>query len=592
MGIKGLYEELGSPDRVPLAKLSIDHLRAHKRHIRVAIDISIWSFQSQAVQGRNAGSNAALRVLYYRICTLLELNIHPVFVFDGKERPDFKRNKTVSKNEGYQIALTRRLIIAFGFPIHNAPGEAEAECAYLQQQGVVDAVLSEDVDTLMFGCSNFWRSGSDKKDSKSLDSLQVYTSASIRQKAKLTPHGMILVALMSGGDYDSAGVARIGIKQACAAAKAGYGEDLIKAYNNRHSDGGNAIRAWRERLETSLKTNSERIFTRRQPRVTIPEGFPDHQILEYYVNPKISKSPPEINWDIHLDIDKLRTITKAAFEWSGSGKLIRTLSDKLLSWRLGHHDPGADQFVIDIHQRAAGLKDGTPEKLRITYKPIDVVDLPYEHGVDNVRTKSADSTALLEDENGFSDSDGEDIRVNGVATTESAARKPPKTEYDPRINQRTWIYEEFVRAGASHDVQIWDENEAKKRAAKEKQIHEREQRSKAQSQRAGQNNLSQPKISAFYGQRKLIAKPAEKKVDAALDKADRKDIDRKENNPLVGSYSIKRDGASVGSATKTLKVVTRESLPGAWKAVTEEDEDKYDDKALDDVSICDLTDVQ
>lgn len=32
-----------------------------------------------------------------------------------------------------------------------APGEAEAELAFLNQIGVIDAVLSDDVDTFVFG---------------------------------------------------------------------------------------------------------------------------------------------------------------------------------------------------------------------------------------------------------------------------------------------------------------------------------------------------------------------------------------------------------------------------------------------------------
>ncbi|KAK1640618.1 XPG I-region-domain-containing protein [Colletotrichum phormii] len=39
-----------------------------------------------------------------------------------------------------------------GVPWHKAPGEAEAECAKLQQEGLVDAVWSEDGDAFMFGC--------------------------------------------------------------------------------------------------------------------------------------------------------------------------------------------------------------------------------------------------------------------------------------------------------------------------------------------------------------------------------------------------------------------------------------------------------
>ncbi|KAF3917331.1 hypothetical protein ABW21_db0200509 [Orbilia brochopaga] len=597
MGIKGLYEELGTPDRVPLAKLSIDHLRTHKRPIRVAVDVAIWSFQSQAVQGRNAGSNAALRVLYYRLCTLLKLNIHAVFVYDGKGRPDFKRNKNINKNEGYQIALTRRLIVGFGFPIHNAPGEAEAECAFLQKNGVVDAVLSEDVDTLMFGCTRFWRSGSDKKDSKSLGSLQVYTSTDIQQKAKLTSVGMILVALMSGGDYDTAGIPRVGVKQACAAAKAGYGESLKKAYDNRNSDGGAAIREWKEKLEKSLKTNCERIFVRRQPNVTIPEEFPDYQLLEYYFYPTKSESPPDINWDIRPSIELLQEITRKTLNWSRSGKLIRTLSENLLSWHLGHGNPGADQYVLDILQRDVHLKDGTPERIRITYRPLDIVKVSYNHDEDGVHVEpAADQTALLEDENGHSDSDDDDLRTNGRATTEATARRPekPKSSFDPRENQRTWVYEEFLRAGAALRLQAWDDNEAKKQAAKEKRGQEKEQKSNARqlkNQKAARSVASQQKINTFFSQRKVIMKPAEKNMNT--EKGDQDVICQKENNPVVSSQpSTKREGVSAASkAVKTIRAKPRESLPGTWRVATEADSE-YDDKTLDGLEICDLTDVQ
>lgn len=34
-----------------------------------------------------------------------------------------------------------------------APGEAEAELAYLNRMGIIDAVLSDDVDNFLFGAT-------------------------------------------------------------------------------------------------------------------------------------------------------------------------------------------------------------------------------------------------------------------------------------------------------------------------------------------------------------------------------------------------------------------------------------------------------
>ena len=149
MGIHGILKEIGPGQRISIAKLSAGHYAAHSRCLRLAIDISIWLFQIQSGKG---GSNPALRTFYYRLLRLLSLNIHPLFVFDGPNKPQFKRNKKVG-GPGVRVAsvpefLAKQLLKQFGFPWHVAPGEAEAECALLQREGIVDAVLSEDVAQL------------------------------------------------------------------------------------------------------------------------------------------------------------------------------------------------------------------------------------------------------------------------------------------------------------------------------------------------------------------------------------------------------------------------------------------------------------
>lgn len=37
--------------------------------------------------------------------------------------------------------------------VHKAPGEAEAELAYLNRIGVIDAIITDDVDTFLFGAT-------------------------------------------------------------------------------------------------------------------------------------------------------------------------------------------------------------------------------------------------------------------------------------------------------------------------------------------------------------------------------------------------------------------------------------------------------
>ena len=121
-----VFKDIGPGQRISLAKFSSNHYAEHSRPFRLAIDISIWLFQIQSGKG---GSNPALRTFYYRLLRLLSLNIHPLFVFDGPNKPLFKRNKKVG-GPGVRVAsvpefLAKQLLKQFGFPWHVAPGEAE-----------------------------------------------------------------------------------------------------------------------------------------------------------------------------------------------------------------------------------------------------------------------------------------------------------------------------------------------------------------------------------------------------------------------------------------------------------------------------------
>ena len=49
------------------------------------------------------------------------------------------------------------LLNVFGLPYMTAPSEAEAQCAALEQLGLVDGVVTEDSDTFLFGGTSVYR---------------------------------------------------------------------------------------------------------------------------------------------------------------------------------------------------------------------------------------------------------------------------------------------------------------------------------------------------------------------------------------------------------------------------------------------------
>ncbi len=134
--------------------------------MRLGIDAPLWLFHAKSLPKiEGAGANADLRMLFFRLANLFALPILPVFVFDGSQKPSLKRGMTHSysaQSQGGFAGLQllhdfKELIRAFGFIVHEAPGEAEAELAWLSEYGFLDVVLTDDADVLAFGARKVLR---------------------------------------------------------------------------------------------------------------------------------------------------------------------------------------------------------------------------------------------------------------------------------------------------------------------------------------------------------------------------------------------------------------------------------------------------
>ncbi|KAF2465475.1 uncharacterized protein BDR25DRAFT_396177 [Lindgomyces ingoldianus] len=469
MGINGIYKEIGPGQRIALSKLAVEKFEETGRPLRIAIDVSIWLFQIQASKGMHeyhfSGTNPALRTFFYRLLRLISLSIHPIFVFDGPNKPPFKRNKRTGRNvASIPEFLAKQLLNQFGFPVHRAPGEAEAECALLQREGIVDAVLSEDVDTLMFGSGVTIRNWSPElKTSTTPTHVNVYDAIKTKHgPSGLDREGMILVALMSGGDYVPEGIPGCGPKTACEAARAGFGRDLCNVAKNDAI----AMKSWRDRLQHELKTNESKFFKTKHKSLVIPDDFPRADILGYYTHPAISnkagldKLRRSIEWDQDFDFPGLRRFTNDAFDWAklgGAKHFIRNLAPVLLVRHLRMRGEGGGstlddltsvqdeeaQLVKGIHgKRQHSVTDNTPE-LRVSFIPLDLVniDLDKEDPDDDLPESTSDDETPLDIEDGEPD---------------TAAKKRGPTKFDPSKPLRVWVMETYVKVGVPLKVQDWE----------------------------------------------------------------------------------------------------------------------------------------
>ncbi|KAI2777182.1 hypothetical protein F4815DRAFT_302778 [Daldinia loculata] len=477
MGIKGIYKEIGTGKRISLTKLAVEKLEETGRPLRIAIDIAIWQFQVQAGRG---GSNPAVRTLFYRLLRLLGLSIQPIFVFDGPRKPVFKRNKRSGRGDGVATAMAKRMIRLFGFQVHDAPGEAEAECALLQQTGIVDAVLSEDVDTIMFGCTRTLRNWSSEgtRGSKTPTHVSMYdTQGLLESGAGLDREGMVLVALMSGGDYLPEGIPGAGIKVACEAARAGFGKALCRLKKSDTSE----ISSWKEWLAYELQHNESGFFKTRHKALSIPEDFPNIDVLRYYTHPVVSPASTlerlrQQQWDQPVDVQGLREFVRETFDWSyriGAIKFIRVLAPCLLVRKLITRSTRGDRESDSIEvlekqeselvrsitsKRAHFSTDSTPE-LRISFVPTKIVGYDFQEEPDEVIDYGRDGLALNSDEE-FEPA-AEDEGAEAVGKT---SKKP----FNPVEPDLFWLPETIAKLGIPITVEDWEEAQRAKLAPRQK----------------------------------------------------------------------------------------------------------------------------
>ena len=205
--------------------------------------------------------------LLFRSANLIEKNITPVYVFDGKP-PAFKE-KTLeersavrkhakeewaravaegdeekahryamasSKVDAYVRDSAKELLTALGIAWIQAPGEGEAQSAFMTQKGDVTFSVSQDYDSLLFGCETLVRnvtiSGKRRLRGKV---YSVYPErircAETLAHLGLTREELIQTALLIGTDYNS-GVSGVGPKTAIKIVKSGKFEERIGESEN------------------------------------------------------------------------------------------------------------------------------------------------------------------------------------------------------------------------------------------------------------------------------------------------------------------------------------------------------------------------
>jgi len=231
MGIKSLTQTIkkNAPD-------AITHENLHKLSgKRVAVDASLIIYQQlmnqpggRVFKNKDGKITNHITGVFYKVMNYIALNIDLIFVFDGKppenkslciakrkERAE-KAKKDAEKTEDEDkkallekssMRLTRamiydikRLLSLLGIPYIHQDGEGEAIASELCRMGYVDYVLTEDMDTMAYGCPKVIRRCIDKSLKRG-DIVSVFDYEKVVQGLDLTHEKFLDFCILCGCDY-------------------------------------------------------------------------------------------------------------------------------------------------------------------------------------------------------------------------------------------------------------------------------------------------------------------------------------------------------------------------------------------------------
>ncbi|KII93125.1 hypothetical protein PLICRDRAFT_66197, partial [Plicaturopsis crispa FD-325 SS-3] len=305
------------------------------RVLRIGIDICLWIARAQHGvhhASAQAGLNPEMRSIFTRLARLYQAPVTPIFVFDGPDRPPIKRGKRVSTQPNWMNPAVKELLRGFGFRFYEAPGEAEAELAQLNCAGVVDAIITDDADAFVFGAVHVVRKY--VVTDRTNDEVSIYSSHAIMStpSVSLSLGGLLLVALLGGGDYDQVGLAGCGPSTAQRLSQYGLGDSLLAAVTRLPPQQWEGyLVGWRNDLRKYLRSDpcghlGQRLNTL---AASITDTFPDLGVLAAYARPATSWSkgqsgpPAESIQPRHADLSLLVTACQHHFGWGPSDICVK-----------------------------------------------------------------------------------------------------------------------------------------------------------------------------------------------------------------------------------------------------------------------------
>mmetsp|Transcript_10552 Transcript_10552/g.21749 ORF Transcript_10552/g.21749 Transcript_10552/m.21749 type:complete len:1282 (-) Transcript_10552:243-4088(-) len=190
-----------------------------------------------------------------------------------------------------------KLLELCGIPWVESPSEAEAQCAALENLGLVDGVVTEDSDIFVFGGRKVYKNFFDEQKY-----VEAYYAKDAERDLALGKNEMVALAMLLGSDYTD-GVKGVGIVN---------GMEILEAFpvDKGIREGLENFRKWLDGFDdprscddddSNKKYSSREILFHKKhksarTRWIAPSDFPSQGIVNAYLKPAVDRSNAKFSW--------------------------------------------------------------------------------------------------------------------------------------------------------------------------------------------------------------------------------------------------------------------------------------------------------
>ncbi|KAK1410132.1 hypothetical protein QVD17_36665 [Tagetes erecta] len=282
------------------------------------------------VQRQHDANRFALNDMSDEQVEITKANLEEEMTNLNKERTDLgdeqrRLERNAESVSGEMFAECQELLQMFGLPYIIAPMEAEAQCAYMELEKLVDGVVTDDSDVLLFGARSVYKNIFDDRKY-----VETYFMKDIETELGLTREKLIRMAMLLGSDYTE-GISGIGIVNAVEVINAFPEEDGLKKFREwiespdpsilgkvNSKEGSNTRKRGSSAEEAFTVDELKQIFMDKHRNVSknwhIPSTFPSDAVVSAYASPQVDKSTEPFSWG-KPDLFVLRKLCFEKFGW-------------------------------------------------------------------------------------------------------------------------------------------------------------------------------------------------------------------------------------------------------------------------------------